>query len=58
MPEQPNDEAAATLDSTAADSGVEDVLARLDRDLVGLVPVKTRIREIAALLLVEKLRAE
>ena len=28
----------------------------LDRELVGLAPVKTRIREIAALLLVEKLR--
>jgi probable Rubsico expression protein CbbX len=35
---------------------VADVLASLDNDLVGLVPVKTRIREIAALLLVEKAR--
>lgn len=31
-------------------------LAELDRELVGLVPVKTRIREIAALLLVERIR--
>ena len=34
------------------------VLAQLDRELVGLRPVKTRIREIAALLLVDKLRRE
>ncbi len=34
-----------------------DVLAELDRDLVGLVPVKTRIREVAAHLLVERARA-
>ncbi|MEA2536130.1 MAG: hypothetical protein QOF11_364 [Chloroflexota bacterium] len=48
-----------SLDVGAADaeSTVEELLATLDRDLVGLAPVKTRIREIAALLLVEKLRA-
>src|ERR1700722_14297641 len=39
------------------DSGIGDVLAELDRDLVGLVPVKTRIREVAAHLLVERARA-
>ena len=38
-------------------SGVDDVLDALDRELVGLVPVKTRIREIAALLLVDAQRA-
>lgn len=38
------------------DSGIGDVLAELDRDLVGLVPVKTRIREVAAHLLVERAR--
>lgn len=38
------------------DSGIGDVLAELDCDLVGLVPVKTRIREIAAHLLVERAR--
>jgi probable Rubsico expression protein CbbX len=32
------------------------VLEELDRELVGLKPVKTRIREIAALLLIERLR--
>ncbi|MGZ8511908.1 MAG: CbbX protein [Candidatus Limnocylindria bacterium] len=45
-------------DEPIADTGVEEVLATLDRDLVGLAPVKTRIREIASLLLVEKLRAQ
>lgn len=39
-----------------AEAGVGDLLAELDRELVGLTPVKTRIREISSLLLVEKLR--
>ena len=38
------------------DCHVDEVLDKLDRELVGLKPVKTRIREIAALLLVDKLR--
>jgi probable Rubsico expression protein CbbX len=38
------------------DSGVAEVLQQLDRELIGLQPVKTRIREIAALLLVERAR--
>ncbi len=38
------------------DSGVANVLAQLDRELIGLNPVKTRIKEIAALLLVDKAR--
>ena len=37
-------------------SNISDVIESLDRDLVGLVPVKTRIREVAALLLVESAR--
>src|SRR4051812_42434202 len=36
--------------------GIEEVLTQLDRELIGLKPVKTRIREIAALLLVERIR--
>ncbi len=39
------------------ESGVDDVLARLDRDLVGLAPVKARVAEISALLLVDRVRA-
>lgn len=38
-------------------SGIGEVLGVLDRELIGLKPVKTRIQEIAALLLVEKARA-
>jgi probable Rubsico expression protein CbbX len=37
-------------------SNIGDVIDALDRDLIGLVPVKTRIREVAALLLVESAR--
>jgi probable Rubsico expression protein CbbX len=37
-------------------TGVHDVLAELDRDLIALAPVKTRIREIAALLVIDRLR--
>ncbi len=55
-----DDPSAISLDPGAvlADSGVEELLATLDAELVGLAPVKTRIREIAALLLVEKLRTQ
>jgi probable Rubsico expression protein CbbX len=44
------------LDALYRDSRVSEALAELDRELVGLAPVKTRVREIAALLLIEKLR--
>jgi probable Rubsico expression protein CbbX len=37
-------------------TGVGEVLDRLDRDLIGLAPVKQRIRETAALLVVERAR--
>ncbi len=40
------------------DSNIQEVLDQLDRDLIGLKPVKTRIREIAAMLLVERARKE
>jgi probable Rubsico expression protein CbbX len=36
--------------------GIEEVLTQLDRELIGLTPVKTRIREIASLLLIERIR--
>jgi len=45
------------LKSLLAESGVTEVLDELDRELVGLRPVKTRIREIASLLVVDKARA-
>ncbi len=40
------------------ESGVGKILDELDRELVGLGPVKRRIREIAALLLVDRARRE
>src|SRR6187455_404989 len=36
--------------------GIEEILSQLDRELIGLKPVKTRIREIASLLLIERIR--
>lgn len=41
-----------------AQAGINDVLTQLDEELVGLRPVKLRIREIAALLLVERARRQ
>jgi SpoVK/Ycf46/Vps4 family AAA+-type ATPase len=41
-----------------AASGVGPVLSQLDDELIGLAPVKQRIREIAALLLVDRVRAK
>jgi probable Rubsico expression protein CbbX len=48
---------ALLADAPAADD-IEGVLAQLDADLVALEPVKTRIREIAALLVIDRLRRE
>jgi probable Rubsico expression protein CbbX len=47
---------AGTVGEVLAQSQVEAVLDELDRDLVGLAPVKQRIRDIAALLVIDKLR--
>jgi len=44
------------LDAAFRDSNIGEVLDKLERELIGLEPVKTRIRDIAALLLVDKLR--
>jgi len=52
------DGGSLTLEAAITDSGFEQLLATLDAELVGLVPVKTRIREIASLLLIEKLRGQ
>jgi probable Rubsico expression protein CbbX len=46
------------LDVSTAGGDIEEVLAQLDADLVALEPVKTRIREIAALLVIDRLRRE
>ncbi len=39
-------------------SGVAEILESLDRELIGLAPVKQRIRETAALLMVERVRKD
>ena len=44
------------LNSVYQDSDVESAIALLDEELVGLAPVKSRVSEIASLLVVEKLR--
>jgi probable Rubsico expression protein CbbX len=46
------------LDAAYGASNVQALLDELDRDLIGLLPVKTRIREIASLLLVARVREQ
>ncbi|HEY1312588.1 MAG TPA: CbbX protein [Steroidobacteraceae bacterium] len=48
--------AARTVADVLAQSQADTVIDELERDLVGLAPVKTRIRDIAALLVIDKLR--
>jgi len=49
---------AVDLEAEFKASNIQEVLDKLDRELIGLKPVKTRIREIAALLLVDRLRKQ
>ena len=58
IPQNLPDDKQVDLAAAFRDSQVKDVLDQLDRELIGLKPVKTRIREIAALLLVDRLRKE
>lgn len=46
------------LDMALRESNIQEILDELDHELVGLKPVKTRIREIASLLLIERLRKQ
>ena len=48
---------ALTVNEVLTQSQIESVMDELDRDLIGLVPVKQRIRDIAALLVIDQLRA-
>ena len=50
--------ASVDLDALYAASNIGEILDQLDRELVGLVPVKSRIREIAALLLIDQARRQ
>ncbi|MCD2194182.1 AAA family ATPase [Actinomycetospora endophytica] len=49
-------DAVVDLDEVRREARVDDVLDALDRELVGLAPVKERLRELAALLVVDRVR--
>jgi probable Rubsico expression protein CbbX len=51
-------DAPVNLQEAYEAANVQEVLDQLDADLIGLKPVKTRIREIAALLVVERARKQ
>ncbi|HEX3834688.1 MAG TPA: AAA family ATPase [Solirubrobacteraceae bacterium] len=48
----------ADVESVVRSSRVHAVLEEIDRDLIAMAPVKQRIREIAALLVIDRLRTE
>ncbi|MGH3342997.1 MAG: CbbX protein [Carbonactinosporaceae bacterium] len=50
------EDALVDVGAEQRDLRIAELLDRLDRELVGLTPVKTRVRQIAALLLVDRLR--
>merc|ERR1712087_620316 len=52
----PDQTKAGTVDDFMFKEGVKDILEKLDYDLIGLLPVKQRVREIASLLVVDKMR--
>ena len=52
----PENQQAGTVDDYMFKEGVKDILEKLDYDLIGLKPVKMRVREIASLLVVDKMR--
>ena len=58
LPAASAQEECLDLAAMLRDSHALEVIEALDRDLVGLAPVKTRIQEIAALLVVERARAQ
>ena len=49
-------DALVTLSDERTAAGVDDVFTSLDNELVGLVPVKKKVEEIASLLLVDRVR--
>jgi probable Rubsico expression protein CbbX len=56
MEQIPDDMGVGTVDEYMYKGGVKDELAKLDHEMIGLVPVKDRVREIASLLVVDKMR--
>lgn len=49
-------EVVGTPDDYAWGGGVQTALERLDKELIGLKPVKARVRELASMLVVDKMR--
>jgi probable Rubsico expression protein CbbX len=56
MREIPDETPVGTVDEFMYKGGVKEQLDKLDYDLIGLIPVKERVREIASLLVVDKMR--
>jgi len=56
MRNMPDSQPAGTVDEFMFKEGVQGELDKLDAELVGLVPVKKRVKEIAALLVLDKMR--
>ncbi|MGH3177189.1 MAG: hypothetical protein ACRDPF_25375 [Streptosporangiaceae bacterium] len=54
--EELHPEETVTLSEEREAADIEDVFTALDRQLVGLVPVKRKVEEIASLLLVDRVR--
>jgi probable Rubsico expression protein CbbX len=54
--EELHPEATVTLSQERETADIDDVFAALDNQLVGLVPVKSKVEEIASLLLVDRVR--
>merc|ERR1719213_381622 len=52
----PDETKAGTVEDFMYKEGVKEILEKLDYDLIGLKPVKKRVREIASLLVVDKMR--
>jgi probable Rubsico expression protein CbbX len=54
--EQLTPDATVTLSDERAAAGIDDVFASLNSELVGLLPVKKKVEEVASLLLVDRVR--
>jgi probable Rubsico expression protein CbbX len=57
QPALPED-STVTLSAARAAAGIDQVFENLERELIGLVPVKDRVREIGSLLLVDQVRQQ
>lgn len=56
MADMPDDTPAGAVVDFMYKGGITEILEKLDHDLIGLKPVKKRVREIASLLVLDKMR--